>query len=397
MPIGDLTTLKWNIGGVDDTKAIPNYINIYESIFNSYGPAAEIRLVDPKDAAQDLKGNEEVELKFSIDNDGTVAFKFKSLTSKNLKDHSVDDGQGSLKNKQYTIRCISEEALNAQGNYVEKAWDDKTTNITKEILEKYYKTDKSIKIEDQVKDKRVWRAQNEHPKDVLQKLNEQHVSSSNKGSAYVVFQEQSEGTQTYKITSFEQLFKGDSVGKWSQRVDLNSSNATEQDRKNSIMWFNAGENFNAVTDHLEKAQEQSFNRDTHSPTSVKPKTNKFTVLGGETRGYGKNSKTVPVETQVSMTNEKQSTTVAKARADRQQFLARLSENSAMFEIPGTSKVKLGCIMELDIPKKTADSAAKERQFNGKVCVVEIRHKIRPPGQVPRYTQVIRAVKAGFEG
>jgi hypothetical protein len=394
MAIGDLRDIT--VTGIGN--AVPNEFNIYESIFNSYGPAVDLGVVDADDSASNIKGNEDLEIKFTVDGGGQVGFKFKTFTGKNLTDHAGNkENPGSLKNKQYTVRGVSVEALNAQGNYVEKAWDDKTTNIAKEVIEKYYKTDKSVEVEDQAKDQRTWRAQNEHPKDVIQKLNEQHVSNSNKGSAYCVFQEQSNGTQKYKITSFEELFKKGSVGKWAQRADLDSSSADENAKRNSIMWFNAGENFNVAADHLAKAQEQSFNRDTHSPTSVPPKQNKFKVLNTEARNHGQNSNTVPVNTQVALTNDKQSTTVAKARADRQQFLARLAENSATFEIPGSSDVKLGCIMEIDIPKRTATGGGKERQFNGKVCVVEIRHKIRPPGQVPRYTQVIKAIKAGFEG
>jgi hypothetical protein len=37
----------------------------------------------------------------------------------------------------------------------------------------------------------------------------------------------------------------------------------------------------------------------------------------------------------------------------------------------------------------------ESQFADKVLVVGIRHRIRPQGQSPRYTMVLKVVKASF--
>lgn len=397
--IGEIRIDSLKVGSVDlkGTQVTDSGFEIFENIFSSYGPAAEINVVDPSDAASQLKGGEDVEVKFSDPNGlGTVGFKFKSFMSKNLSDRSTDN-QGSLKNKQYTIRAVSAEALNAQGNYVEKSWDDKTTNIARDVLKDYYKTDKQIEIEEDSKDKRVWRAQNEHPKNVVQKLNDEHVGTTSKSSAFAVFQEQENGNQKYKITTFEKLFEKSPVGKWTQREDLDSSNVTGTDKLYSLMWFEAGENFNMATDHTKKANEITFNQSTHSPSAPKPQQTKFKTLGTPVRETSQYANNVPVNKTLSMVNEKQKTESSTAKANKTQFLSHLAENSATFEIVGNPKVKLGSIMELDIPKRTATGGGKERQFSGKVCVVEIRHKIRPAGQVPRYTMVIRAVKAAYEG
>ena len=397
--IGEIRIDSLKVGSVDltGTQATQSGFEVFENIFSSYGPAAEINVVDATDAASQLKGGEDVEIRFSDANGlGVVGFKLKSFMSKNLSDRSTDN-QGSLKNKQYTIRAVSVEALNAQGNYVDKSWDDKTTNMSKNVLEKYYNTDKQIDIEENSKDKRIFRAQNEHPRKILQKLNDEHVGTSSKSSAFAVFQEQENGNQKYKITTFEKLFEKGSVGKWAQREDLDSSNVTGNDRLYSLIWFEAGENFNMATDHTKKANENTFNLSTHSPSAPKPQQTKFKTLGSPVRETAQYANSVPVSKALSMVNEKQKTEASTAKANKTQFLSHLAENSASFEIIGNPKVKLGCVMDLDIPKKVADGGGKERQFNGKVCVVEIRHKIRPAGQVPRYTMVIRAVKAAYEG
>ena len=106
--------------------------------------------------------------------------------------------QGSLRSKSYTIKGISEEFLNAQGNYVQKSYEDKTTNIVKDILTNNYKTKKSVQIDEDSKEKRRWVASNEHPLKQIQKLNDEHVASQSQSSAYVVFQQQQNGNQNYK-------------------------------------------------------------------------------------------------------------------------------------------------------------------------------------------------------
>jgi hypothetical protein len=397
--LGEIRIQSLKVGGVDlNSQQAASYgFEIFENIFSSYGPGAQITTVDHTDAVSQLKGGEDSEIKFTDANGGgTVGFKFKAYMNKNLTD-GASEGQGALKSKKYTLRLVSMEALNAQGKYVDKAWEDKTTNISKDILQNYYKTDKPIEIDEDAKDTRTFRAHNEHPKDVVQKLNDEHVGSKSKSSAFCVYQEHDNGNQKYKIATFEGLFEKPSVGKWAQRADLSSSSASDADRQNSIMWFNAGESFNMALDHTKTAKEQSFNMSTHSPTDVKPKNNEYKTLGTPPRSEAKYAEEVPVNKSVSMVNEKQRTEASTAKANKYQFLSYLSENSATFEIIGNSKVKLGSIMEIDLPKRTEFGGGKERQFNGKVCVVEIKHKIRPAGQVPRYTMVIRAVKAAYEG
>jgi len=396
---GEIRIQSLKVGGVDlNSQQASSYgFEIYENIFSSYGPAAEITAVDQNDSVSQLKGGEDSEIKFTVENGGgTIGFKFKSYMNKNLSD-GASEGQGALKFKKYKLRLVSVEALNAQGKYVDKAYDDKTTNMCKKVLEDYYKTDKQIEIDEASDEKRVIRGNKDHPRDFMQKINDEHVGSKSKSSAFCVYQEHDNGNQKYKIGTFEGLFGKPSVGKWSQRADLASSSATDADRQNSIMWFNAGESFNMALDHTKKATEASYNMSTASPTYVSSKDNKYKTLGTPPRSEAKYAEEVPVNKNLSMVNEKQRTQASTAKANKYQFLSYLAENSCTFEIIGTSKIKLGCVMELDLPKRTEFGGGKERQVNGKVCVVEIRHKIRPAGQVPRYTMVIRAVKAAYEG
>ena len=56
------------------------------------------------------------------------------------------------------------------------------------------------------------------------------------------------------------------------------------------------------------------------------------------------------------------------------------------------------MIEVNIPGKADPSVSSmgEKQMNGKGLVVSIRHKVKPLGQSPRYTMILRVIKASFK-
>lgn len=405
MAIGDIRFSELKIGGIDLTdpnQAYPDEINVYEDILNSYGPAIEIRAIDPTDAIGNNKINgsydQDIKIKFTDDTGQVVGFSFKQLENSNLNDEAQFK-QGSLHFKSYSVKGVSSEFLNAQGNYVQKSWNDKTTNVAKDILKENYKTDKEIEIGDEAKEKRKWIASNEHPLQQLQKLNDEHVATQSQSSAYTVFQKQENGTQKYNITTYEKLFQQSSVATLKQSTVLDSSSSTEEDKRNSIMWINVGDSFFSGSRHLTKSSEQTFNLTTHGVVETEPKQTKFVLLGKEVyQGQTTNHSIVPQKKVYSKVNEQnQRITPAEAKRKRAEFLSHLSQNSAELEIPGNPKITLGSIITLELPKKVDANltGGSEMQFNDKVLVVGVRHRIKPPGQTPRYTQVLKVVKASY--
>lgn len=406
MAAGDIRFSELKIGGIDlnnPNQAYPDEINIYEDILNSYGPALEIRAVDPTDALgkNNINGsyNQDISIAFSDEMGGTVRFKFKQLENSNLTDEAQFK-QGSLHAKSYTIKGVSQELLNAQGNYVQKSWEDKTTNIVRDILKDNYKTDKPIEIGEPTRENRRWIAGCDHPLTQLQKLNEEHVASQSQSSCYAVFQRQEKRTQKYKITTYEKLFQQSSVATLKQSTVLDTSASSEDDKRNSIMWINVGESFYSGSRHLTKSSEQTINLTTHKVTQVDPKETKFKVLGQEVyRGSAQNQSLVPQRKIYSKLNEpnEQRITPAEAKRKRAEFLSHLAQNSAELEIPGNPNITLGSVITLQLPKKVDAGlgGGNEMQFNDKVLVVGIRHRIKSAGKTPRYTQVLRVVKAAF--
>lgn len=406
MAIGDIRFSELKIGGIDlndPNQAYPDEINVYEDILNSYGPAIEIRAVDPTDALGKNKINgsydQDIKIKFTDDSGQVVGFNFKQLENSDLNDEAQYK-QGSLHFKSYSIKGVSSEFLNAQGNYVQKSWNDKTTNVARDILKENYKTDKEVEIGEESKEKRKWLASNEHPLQQLQKLNDEHVASQSKSSAYTIFQRQENGTQKYNITTYEKLFQQSSVATLKQSTVLDSSASTEEDKKNSIMWINVGDNFFTASRHLTRSSEQTFNLTTHGIVETGSKENKFVLPGKEVyKGQTTNHAEVPQKKVYSKINEpNQRITTGDAKIKKAEFLSHLAQNSAELEIPGNPKITLGSMITLQLPKKVdaGMTGGNEMQFNDKVLVVGIRHRIKPIGQTPRYTQVIKVVKASYD-
>jgi hypothetical protein len=405
MAIGDVRMVECKIGNLDLTGKSQTYfdeINIVEDITSSYGPAGEIRVVDGVDARSNNNINgsyqQDVSIKFTDDLGKLVAFKLKQFEGTDVTDHSGDNS-GSGKNTQYSIRCVSPELLNAQGNYMEKSWKDKTSKIAENVLKEGYKTDKKINVEE-TNEVRNWIASSELPSETLDKLNESHVSSQNKSSCFFTYQHQKQGTQEYNIKTVEELFKQSTIADITYSTTLDSTASTEEEKRNSAIWCNVDSNFFAGSRHLTKPSQQTFNLTTHKAVSDDPKTEKFTLPGKEVyKGQTTNHKVVPQRGIYSKVNEpSQPISPAEAATKRSEFLSHLAQNSAECEIIGNPDIHLGSMVNLKIPKRMDGASGfggGESQFADKCLVVGIRHRIRPEGQSPRYTMVLKLVKASF--
>jgi hypothetical protein len=95
-------------------------------------------------------------------------------------------------------------------------------------------------------------------------------------------------------------------------------------------------------------------------------------------------------------NNKSATKLADAKKNRLDYLSQLTQNHGTLEIYGNPAIKLGSIVNLDIPNKSDGKTSGESQFNGKALVVSIKHKIGPLGASPRYTMIIGVAKGSYK-
>lgn len=410
MAAGDVKISSIKVGNLDLVKSGEASIvgfNIYEDILNPYGPVAEIRVIDPTDALTKNKINgsfdQDVEIKFSGDDNiigsGGGTFKFKMFQNKNLNDQSLHN-VGSGHNKQYDIRCVSPEFLNAQGNHIEKSFKGNTSEVVEHILKEGFKTKRKIE-KSQTKGNRRIVIPKMHPLDALKKMNTEHVSEKYQSSTFTLFQQaDDQGDHKYVFKTFEELFEGESVAKLNQTTNLNFDSKDQQSRQKSIMWFRPSKNFDAGPRALDKTEEYTVDLTSHKVVATNRQSqNKFKFA--DSQGVYDQSpsyaKSLPVRYIHDKANNKDKHTTSEAKTKRAAFLAHLAQNSAELETYYNPSIKLGSMIDINIPKKSnSDTEEGEGQFNGKCLVVAIRTKYRISAEPPHCTMVLRVVKASFK-
>lgn len=404
MAVGDISIDSFTVGSLDLTD--PSQVsmvgfNIYEDILNFLGPVGEVHIGDFQDmlGKYNITGSasQDVSLTFSVpQTSGTASFKFKLLKNKNLTDRSTES-QGSMHSKFYTFRFVSPEALSAQRSVKEESFNKPTAEITKSILQNNFKTTKDVQIDSPTNgNKRMHFSGNVHPIDRIKKVNTQHVSTKNKSSCYVTFQTRDGANQLYKVTEFEELFKQSPVVKLKQNATLGTSGTSETDKQNSITWINISDSFEAMPRNLNNVVKKGYDATSGENQSKEMSSPKFNLLGKPLYDTTTGDK-IPATIMNDAANNKTPTGLGDAKANRLQFLSHLSQNSADLEVIGNPAITLGSVIELDIPKKSnTDNESGESQFNGKALVVAIRHKVKPLGQSPRYTMILKVIKAAVE-
>lgn len=413
--IGEINIKSLKVGDIDLTsgsQATAASFNIYEDILNPYGPAADIQVVDFADAMgknpQTMNGNyqKDIEIRFGLaDGSGgeEASFKMKLLRNKNLND-GESETEATGHNKRYDIRCCSPELLNAQGNYIQKNFNEPTSSMVEHILKNGFKTEKQIEIKDPTKGKIKYNINRQHPLQAYKSLTHMHVSSKNESSLYVAFQRSEGGNQKYVFTTFEQLFQESPVVTLKQSMTLDSSGSGPNDKKNAIIWIKVPDSFFTPTRPLGKTSQTNYNVVTGvQQTNNSEKEPNFKTADGSRKIYNnvtnasqKKDNQPPAITVIDPANDKERTNIAEAKTKRLAFLSHLSQNYASLEIIGNPAIKLGSMVNLDIFKKTDTGGGGETQFNGKALVVAIRHKIKPLGMTPRYTMILTVIKASYK-
>jgi hypothetical protein len=396
----EISIQTFKIGDIDllDTTKI-NMIgfNIYEDILNPLGPYGEVIIVDQTDQAgtKKLNGKEDVKISFKSFSGDTVNLKFKAFINSDASDGSAI-GYGSSHSKEYTIKFISEEALNAQGNRVSKSFDEPTSSMVQKIVKENLKSSDSIEIAESTK-KLTHDFPDKHPLEAIRILNDLHVGTKSKSSLFFLFKQIDGGKTKYVFDSPDNLFKKSPVATLTQRpLGLGES---QQDRQDSIQWLNIPKTFDSSVRAASKAQYPHYNYATGVPHDPNRKPIKPQVADSPVYDQGREQdKEYKIHHGHNAFNQKDKEGPnGEARANRADYIAHLAQNYATLKVPGNSKIKLGSVIDLKLSNKADDNKPDgEKQINGKALVVAIRHKVLPLGQPNRYTMILGVVKGGYK-
>lgn len=376
--------------------------SIYESIFTP-GVVCDITVLD----TQDLIGN------LRLLGDETVRFEFKSPNMKavdlTLALHELGDQQqlASQRAKTYVLKCVSEEAMYAQTNYVQKSYNDLCSNVVKDICDRYLFTKKRIEIEETrgVQDILI---PNKSPFEAIRMVRSRSVSATdNKSSSYLFFEARENERQILRFCTLEQRFSTEPVKKFKQSGAINiNSLSNEQD--NNILAFSIPQQFSSL-DKISPGgttRITTFNFTTWQFESKDVKTSDTNYKDG---GSGTATSTqfanrylnsrIPPQAFIPVDiSQRAATYIAEATSDFQSYLGQIMQNSLKIRVPGDTQLTAGVTIDCSLPNRSATTGnmKKDPLMSGKFLISRIHHKIGMVQERPRYTCIVECLKGRYE-
>ena len=390
---------------VNNVDLILGELKIYESCIDLH-TYAEALVIDQNDVLGRYKicGDEKIVIEFETPGADTPAhYNFIMASNEDMKH------EGSMKSKTYSLHFCSSDLMKNSTVRVAKSWNDQTSNILKDVYETFMKTDKKFQIDDPTKGQQRYIANAVPAHKVIDDLKSRHVSQQNESSSYTLFETRDQsGDQIIRFTTFEQMMQTSPVVSFAYTQDMTVGNrtlSTMDDMKN-ILDLYIPEAFNNAPRWKMASAQSSYNFHTgkQQKKDIKSSSFNFKLLGSSAIPQAMRSlwDDVTVEqkpirhTHIEPSNDQEKTNIAEMKPKKAAYLAELLQNSMKMEVPGNTTLKVGDVLDVQIPLKADTTSGEETQMNGQVLMIRIVHKIKMPGIVPRYVSIVEAIKAGFD-
>lgn len=376
--------------------------SIYESIFTP-GVVCDITVLD----TQDIIGN------LRLLGDETCTFTFKSP---NLKEanytfalYEIGDQQqlDSQRAKTYVLKCVSEEAMYAKTNYVQKSYNDICSNMVKDICDQYLFTKKRVEVEETRGNQNVL-VPHKSPFEAIKMIRARSVSTEeNRSSSYVFFETRENEEQLLRFCTIESRFATEPVKEFKQSGAINiNSLSNEQD--NNILSFSIPQQLSSI-DRITfggPRRVTSFNFTTWqfetkdvqtSDTSYKDGGKGTDVSSGFINRYF-NARIPPQSLIPIDISQRAVTHIPESTADFQAYIAQLLQNALKIRVPGDTQLTAGVTINCTLPNRSAttNNMQEDPLMSGKFLISRIHHKIGLVQEKPRYTCIIEALKGRFE-
>jgi hypothetical protein len=356
---------------------------------------------------QDIIGN------LRLLGDETCTFTFKSP---NLKEanytfalYEIGDQQqlDSQRAKTYVLKCVSEEAMYAKTNYVQKSYNDICSNMVKDICDKYLFTKKRIEVEETRGNQNVL-VPHKSPFEAIRMIRARSVSTEeNRSSSYVFFETRENEEQLLRFCTIESRFATEPVKEFKQSGAINiNSLSNEQD--NNILSFSIPQQLSSI-DRITfggPRRVTSFNFTTWqfetkdvqtSDTSYKDGGKGTDVSTGFINRYF-NARIPPQSLIPIDISQRAVTHIPESTADFQAYIAQLLQNALKIRVPGDTQLTAGVTINCTLPNRSAttNNMQEDPLMSGKFLISRIHHKIGLVQEKPRYTCIIEALKGRFE-
>lgn len=376
--------------------------SIYESIFTP-GVVCDITVLD----TQDIIGN----LKLLGDETCTFSFKSPNLREANYTFalYEIGDQQqlDSQRAKTYVLKCVSEEAMYAKTNYVQKSYNDICSNMVKDICDQYLFTKKRVEVEETRGNQNVL-VPHKSPFEAIRMIRARSVSTEeNRSSSYVFFETRDNEEQILRFCTIESRFATEPVKSFKQSGAINiNSLSNEQD--NNILSFSIPQQLSSI-DRITfggPRRVTSFNFTTwqFETKDVQTSDNNYKDGGKGTdvsSGFANRyfNARIPPQSLIPIdVSQRAVTHIPESTADFQAYIAQLLQNALKIRVPGDTQLTAGVTIDCALPNKSAttNNMKEDPLMSGKFLISRIHHKIGLVQEKPRYTCIIEALKGRFE-
>lgn len=375
--------------------------SIYESVFTP-GMVCDIRVLDMNDLLGQVRlvGDETVQFEIYVMGSQTAPYTFA------LHELSELESVGAQKGKSYTLKCVSEEAMYAKSNLVQKSYNQLCSEMIEDIHTNYLRSTKPIVIEPtRAPQKIVIPSQN--PYNAINLIRKRSVSADQRSSFYVYFENRQNEQQTFNFVTLEKLFSDPTVKDFQMSDAINTSIRARGD--DNIIAFRIPNQFSS-TDRIAYGGPRritTFNFTTWEFESVNVDTNDsvFSTVGGRGTMNSQSFRNkyfnadIPPQSMIPIDNSvRPETFIPESTPDTQALIGLLMQNSLRIKVIGDTVLTAGSTINVELPNRRSftSSVVDDPLITGKVLITRIHHRIGVATDRPRYTCSIEGIKGRYE-
>ena len=406
MALGDVIINNFTVGSLnfnDPRQIMLSGFKVHETIMSATGPTADARVIDFQDAIGKSRfdGTQDVNISFTYADEGqTASFKLTSYQNTNIRDHSeagdyVAGSGGAMHHKQADARFVAPEHIAVTGNPISKSYYTNCEQIITDVLQNYFRTNKSILTPSPTEGPKRLIANQEPPLSFVDKVKDESVSSTDESSLYFLYATRMGGSEAYVYETIESMCRRSSGVVLTQRTTLATAGSTDSEKRNQIISFTPSRAFYKPPRANLKMVPKTYNMATGILTLGRLNSAEPGLLGAPVGDANKENIEIPYYTNNDPSNNLQKNRVGDARANRGRYIAAFMENVSYATVVGNPSIKVGHTVYLNIPKKVSDPGGFEPQLNGAFLVSGITHIIRPITATPRYTMELELIKGAF--
>jgi len=375
--------------------------SIYESLFTP-GMICDIEVLDMNDQLGELRltGDELVDFEMGVRGRPNTLYKF------HLEQLTELQSVGAQAGKKYTLKCVSEEAMYAKTNYVQKSYNSLCSQMVEDIHKNYLRSQKPIRLEDTRGPQRIT-IPHKSPYEAINIIRQRSVSADDRSSLYLYFENRKDiEEQTFNFVTLENLFRQNPVKIFRQSDTTNLSIRNRGD--DNILAFKIPVQFSS-SDRIAFGGPRritTFNPRTWEYKTQDVQTEETNYRDGGTgtlnsRGFRNRffNANIPPQSVIPVdTSERPDSYIPESTPDMQAFLATMLQNSVRIRVVGDTILTAGAMIQCTFPNRrnTTTDKSNDTLMTGNFLISRIHHRIGLAVQRPRYTCMIECLKGRYE-